>query len=291
MSDRSLLEIDQPTNIEERGKMTISIPNTENAQYSRYNKFLHVKSATGYGNPGFQTKLTFKEVPEEERAKYYLRCYLIRDNKSVRHIPIDKVCDKHLPANDTLPSHVLRHYQENNQDIKTIQYIKGAEGTQPSILFQLHPPENGTIEVTIRLYLMCYDSCRNTQNPDPKAPTKHSSRDLRMVQTLEIHKRKSKQTTHQKTWLIWPKAAVVKRELIMNPRRGPQGGKAQKNKRPSNYLDQIGTGTWNVDKDWVNKFMEMKAPKGEATLILTRDLRTGQTNAVMKSDQDIPWPP
>ena len=292
-----LLTIEPPTELQDKGNMTVRIPNTDNAKHSPYNKYLHVKSATGYSNPGFQTEVTFKDVPRRSRAKYYMRCYLTRDHSSARHIPVDKVCDKHIPQKDPLPTHVLRHQPRSNPGIIATKY---AFGRQPSLLFQLQPPENNTIKTTIRMYLMCYDTCVNMQNPDPKTPTKYITRDLRLVQTLEIHKRGHKQITHQRTRLIWPKAAIVQREFIMNPRRGPQGGLASKQARlkgkpvqkgkPKNYLKQMGTGTWNIDKDWVNKFLELRAPKGEATLTLTRDLVTGQTNAIMKSSYPIQWP-
>ena len=288
-----------PMDLEEKGQMTIKFLDTDNAKHSPHNNYLHVKSATGYNNPGFQTEITFQNVQKRKRTtKYYLRCYLTRSNSEARHIPVDKVCEKHLPQGDTMPNHVLRH-GDDNPDILDAEYI---DGTQPSIRFQLRPPEkdnnhSNVIRITVRMYMMCFDSCRNMQNPDPKTPTKYIVRDLQMVQTLEVQEHGDWNTTHQRTWPIWPKAVICKRELHINPRRGPQGGLAYKmkqdedrqprptkgtKKRQKHYLDQLGTGTWKVNHDWVKKFFELEG-EGEATLTLTRNLATGQTNAIFKA--------
>ena len=296
------LAIDPPTTLLDIGAMDVEIPNTENAQYSPHNKYLHVKSATGNTNPGFQTKLTFHDVPRRKTAKYYLRCYLTRDNTSTRHIPVDTVCEKHRPHKDLLPNHVLRYQPETNSQVIAVNYINGV---QPSLLIQLQPPKHKDIQTTVRMYMMCLDTCPNTKNPDPKTRSKYVMRDLRLVQTLEIHNHQDKQITHQRSRLIWPKAQIAGRELKMNPRRGPQGGLATKTKKgkqpntgqrkqkrhPTRYLKQLGIGTWNVDKAWVNKFFDIKAQEGEATLTLTRNLATGQTNAIMKSSHPLKWPP
>jgi hypothetical protein len=187
---------------------------------------MHVKR-TGQ----FKIRITCEGVPSS--FAFFLRLLLVRDHYGFSHIPVDQVCKKHQgQGDDELKNHVLR-FPEDYKDYRA-NYV---EGCRPSVVFEVPPPEDGKIEVTLPVYFICNDSCVTSQQmvSESKSMT-HKARDLRLVCTLEIRRNfgDALEIVQRNSMLLWIKAALYKTDLIREQRRGPQGGLAQKLKRESN---------------------------------------------------------
>jgi len=228
--------------LENKGDMKIEpIEIYEVAKYSNLQQSLHVKRAET-----FKIRLICKGVPANGTGKWYIRLMLVRAHEGFTDIPVDTCCKKHQGrGNDELKNHVLR-FLKDYKDYRA-NYV---EGYRPSIVFEVPPPEDGKIEVTLPMYFTCTDSCVTSRQMQSESKgLKQKSRDMRLVVTLETRRNfgDALQILQRNSILLWIKAMLYETDLNRKQRRGPQGGLAQKLKR-KNKEPEPGTSTSNKKK-------------------------------------------
>jgi len=165
--------------LESKGAIKIEgIESDEVAKYSELQKCMHVKRA-GL----FKIRIICEDVPSSDDSNYYIRLVLVRDHEGFTHIPVDQVCEKHYEG-DELKKHVLRYSKDYN--FFPAIYV---DGYRPSIVFEVPPPEDGKIVVTLGVEFKCNDSCVTSQEMSSESKSMaHKARDLRLVHTLEIRR-------------------------------------------------------------------------------------------------------
>ena len=205
------------------GKFEVHIPDIADdkggwlTRYSEDNKLYHIKSGpTGQ----FMINTNYQHIKASEQDTFFIRSVLIKKNSVYRVYPVNRICDKHSYA---------KNYYENNNPIQAAimtpkcEYSHSQTLPRSSMIHWCNPPNHeGTIKTSINLMFPCNDTCPNSTYSHI-LKNMEASRDLKLIQTLEVLRDNNIQILARHCTDLWIKSNICARDLIKTERRKPKG--------------------------------------------------------------------
>jgi len=179
-------------------------------------KVFHVRS----GRSGrFSLNMEYTNVPpfNTVESSLQLKIELKRIHQEYKHIPVNKVCEKHQEEGDK--NHPILPALMEPED----KYKHSIDGSH--LWYSCGFPNDGLLKEQISLSFPCNDSCETSNS---QMVRKEAARDVLLSCSLFLLGNDgSEKCLHTERIHVWPKATITKRDLDKLERHLPKGSIAQ----------------------------------------------------------------